>query len=116
MPHPAGRMGTLAIGVGNGLHRQLARLLPSLSSAALWRRVGVTPMLGVNDVATEVFSVADARKLVRFARAKHLGMLGMWALGRDRPCATPTAEASNRCSSVDSPAWAFSRSFGAFRG
>jgi hypothetical protein len=115
-PHPAGRMGTYAIAVGTGLHRQLGKVFPKLSSAAVWRRVGVTPMLGVNDVETEVFTLADARKLVAFAKKKHLGMLAMWSLGRDRPCSPPTSSTSSICSSVGAPAWAFSKALGAFRG
>lgn len=115
-PHPAGRMGALAIQAANGLHRQVRRLFPALSPAAAWRRVGITPMLGVNDVETEVFTLADARRLVAFARARHLGMLAMWALGRDHPCSPPTTHTSNLCSSVSAPAWAFSRALGEFRG
>lgn len=115
-PDPAGRMGAIAVGSAAGMHRQLAGIFRDVSSAARWRRVGITPMLGVNDVTSEVFTPADAGLVTAFARRNHIGMLAMWSLGRDRPCRPPSTEVSSHCSAIDAPAWAFSRAFAAFRG
>jgi hypothetical protein len=110
---PAGRMGDYAIQAARSTHRQLARLYPRRSGAARWRMVGITPMLGINDNPAEIFTTADATKLVAFAQAKRLGRLSMWSANRDAPCPAPSAVTQNTCSGVADPAWAFSRVFGA---
>lgn len=47
--------------------------------------MGVTPMIGVNDVTSEVFTPADAQLVEDFARSRNLGMLSMWSMARDTP-------------------------------
>ena len=47
--------------------------------------IGVTPMIGVNDVMTEVFTQASASQLATWAKAQSIGTLSMWSIGRDRP-------------------------------
>ena len=115
-PNPKGKMGRYAIQAGTAAHRQLTSVFAGTPTAALWRKVGVTVMIGINDVVTERTGLRDARMLVKWARRKHIGSLGMWALGRDRQCARPTRETRNNCSSVKQKPWAFSRALGAFRG
>lgn len=83
-----------------------------LSDEDAWGLLAVTPMIGVNDVATEVFTVADAREVGAFAREKGLAWHGMWSATRDRPCPggpKPTADAA--CSSVDQEPFDFTRAF-----
>ena len=46
---------------------------------------GRHPMIGVNDITTEVFTAADAQTLENYARSKGLGMLGFWSATRDVP-------------------------------
>ncbi len=69
---------------------QLTRLLPrygiELRPAQVWRRLGVTVMIGQNDVQGEHFTTADASGLVAFVRGKGMGRLSMWSLNRDQPC------------------------------
>jgi hypothetical protein len=108
----AGHMGDLAIRAARSTHRQLARLYPRLSDARIWRMLGATPMLGINDDKKEIFTVANAHQLARFATSKHMSRLAMWSLNRDAPCPSPTTQTSNTCSGVSSPRWAFSRAFG----
>src|SRR4029077_21128646 len=43
--------------------------LPS-SAAAGWWHIGVTPMLGVNDVTAQRFTTKDARELAKFVDAR----------------------------------------------
>jgi hypothetical protein len=109
-----GRMGDYAIKAARATHNQLARLYPDKSDAGLWRMVGVTPMIGINDDPEEIFTTANARQLTRFAKERRLGRIAMWSLNRDGPCPTPTQSASNTCSGVSAPKWAFSRIFEAF--
>ena len=116
-PRPAGQMGQYAIEAASATYAQLKRLYRSRSSSQLWRMVGVTPMIGVNDQADEVFGLTDARRLVAFARAKHLGRLAFWSGARDRACVGGIQRyPQDDCSSVSQRPWAFSLAFGAYRG
>ena len=78
-------MGEYAIDAANATFAQLTSLFASQGQSFGWNQLGVTPMLGVNDITTEVFTLADADRLETFARAKGLGMLSMWSLNRDNP-------------------------------
>jgi len=85
-PNPKGRMGDYAIMAGTNVFRQLKRGYGKRKTdAQLWSMVGVTPMIGLNDVTTETFDQSDARKLLVFAQKNRLGMLSIWSLTRDRP-------------------------------
>ncbi len=66
-------------------------------------RIELTPMIGVNDVVENVFTLDDARSLSRFVRTNGLGGLHYWSLGRDRPCAPNTSAVSPTCSSLPGP-------------
>ena len=47
-------------------------------------KVGITPMIGINDVQSEVFTVEDANQLMAFAKDNpDIASIGMWSLGRD---------------------------------
>jgi Glycosyl hydrolases family 18 len=113
-PNPQGQMGDLAISAGRGLAEQLASIYPKLSAARVARMVGVTPMIGINDVETEVFTLADAAKLVDYARSAGIGMLSMWQLGRDSQCSQPTTTTQLDCSGIAQQPWDFSKSLGAY--
>jgi hypothetical protein len=111
-----GDMGQYAIDAATATQKQLKGAL-GLSDEAAWKAVAVTPMIGVNDVKNEIFRVADAEQLVRFARTKKLGRLSMWSATRDKQCAGGTqASASAICSSVEQDALAFTKALGGYRG
>ncbi len=108
-----GDMGQYAIDAATATHAQVKGVL-GLSDAAAWKAVAVTPMIGVNDVAAEVFKVDDATQLAAFARSKGLGWLSMWSATRDKPCpGGPQNSASATCSSIRQDAFAFSKAFAA---
>ncbi|MGW2331278.1 chitinase [Streptomyces sp. NPDC001700] len=111
-----GDMGQYAIDAATATQKQLKRAL-KLSDEAAWKAVGVTPMIGVNDVKVEIFTVEDATQLVRFARTKGLGKLSMWSATRDKQCAGGAQKsASAICSSVEQDALAFTKELGAYSG
>lgn len=83
-PNPAGRMGDYAIQAATATQAQLRQALPGISDARAWSMIGVTPMIGLNDVTTEVFDQGEARELLAFADQKGIRMLSMWSLNRDR--------------------------------
>ncbi|MFJ4751404.1 chitinase [Streptomyces albogriseolus] len=113
-PAYSGDMGTYAEQAATATQAQLKDVL-GLGEAEAWRTVAVTPMIGVNDVVTEIFTVEDATQLVEFAKAKGLGRLSMWSGTRDRQCPEgekPAADAT--CSSILQDTFAFSKAFAAY--
>ncbi|MEU8823172.1 chitinase [Streptomyces sp. NPDC048636] len=111
-----GDMGQYAIDAATATQGQIKDAL-GLGDTAAWRTVAVTPMIGVNDVATEIFTVADAEQLVDFAKSKKLGWLSMWSATRDKRCPGGSQNsASPTCSSVEQEEFAFSEALGAYRG
>ncbi|MFD6289168.1 cellulose binding domain-containing protein [Streptomyces sp. NPDC060205] len=108
-------MGTYAEQAATATQAQIKGVL-GLSDSAAWKAVAVTPMIGVNDVASEIFKVEDATQLVNFAESKGLGWLSLWSATRDKSCAggtKPTADAT--CSSILQDANAFSKAFAAYK-
>lgn len=114
-PAYSGDMGDYAIQAATATQAQIKGVL-GLSEAAAWKAVAVTPMIGVNDVATEIFKVDDATQLVDFAKSKGIGWLAMWSAARDKACpggAKNTADAT--CSSIVQDPLAFTKAFAAFK-
>jgi len=110
----SGDMGSYAEQAATATQAQVKSVL-GLSDSAAWKAVAVTPMIGVNDVASEIFKVEDATQLVAFAKAKGLGRLSMWSATRDKQCpggAKNSADAT--CSSIVQDDAAFSKAFGTY--
>jgi chitinase len=72
---------------------------------SLWGKVGITPMIGQNDVLGEKFTLDDAAAVNQFAVANHVGLMSMWSMNRDANCVLPVPVTSNivrdNCSGVD---------------
>ncbi|GGQ23838.1 MULTISPECIES: glycoside hydrolase family 18 protein [Streptomyces] len=114
-PAYSGDMGQYAIQAATATQAQIKGVL-GLSDAAAWKAVAVTPMIGVNDVTSEIFTVADATQLVEFAAAKGIGRLAMWSSTRDKQCAAGAVNhADATCSSILQQPLAFTRAFGALK-
>ncbi|WP_304650871.1 chitinase [Tessaracoccus palaemonis] len=76
----------------------------SLGDREAWARIGATPMIGQNDVVSEVFSLDNARALNEFATEVGLGRMSMWSANRDRTCSDAYADVtvvSDSCSGVE---------------
>jgi chitinase len=106
-------MGAYATQAAQGTLKMLQGIFPSASYAM----IGITPMIGENDDAKEVFSAADASTVADFARSNGLGRLSFWSIGRDQSCggvATGAAKpaASPNCSGVSQSPLDFTRAFG----
>ncbi|MFE1379333.1 cellulose binding domain-containing protein [Streptomyces sp. NPDC058740] len=114
-PAYSGDMGQYAISAATATQAQIKGVL-GLSDAAAWKAVAVTPMIGVNDVSSEVFRVDDATQLVDFARSKGLGWLSMWSSTRDKQCASGAVNyADATCSSILQQPFAFTKAFAAYK-
>ncbi len=90
-----------------------------LNSKHVWNHMGVTVMIGQNDVAGERFSVDDAQGLVGFATQRGMARLSMWDINRDSQCGTNFAQVgvlSNTCSGVAQQLLQFTEVFGQVSG
>lgn len=97
-------------------HRQLGVIYKlqgiNLSASTLWSKIGATPMLGQNDVVTEIFTLEDAVALNAFALEQGVGRMSMWSANRDIMCGENYVDVkvvSDVCSGVKSPVSAFSQ-------
>lgn len=102
------------------LHAQVEALYADAgitrSSQEIWRLLGGTTMIGVNDVVQEVFTLDHAREVLAFAEVNQLGRLSMWSINRDQPCSDgpqPDAVFPN-CSSIEQEPFAFAEVFKAY--
>ncbi|HKN51153.1 MAG TPA: chitinase [Amycolatopsis sp.] len=104
--------GAKAIAAAKATQAQLKSLY-GLSDAAAWKKVGVTPMIGVNDSGNEIFYQKDATALVNFAKTVHLGMLSYWEQGRD---ANACNGALYKCTNVPQQPYEFGKIFRGYTG
>ncbi|MGW5636809.1 chitinase [Streptomyces sp. NPDC003832] len=108
-----GDMGGYALTAARAAHTQLRDVFGT-SSAAAWRGMALTSMIGVNDVAGETFTLQDAAQVRRFAQEKGIAWVSMWSTFRDQECEAGSAgedDARNDCSGVEQSAGAFAEAF-----
>ncbi|MEY2696383.1 MAG: hypothetical protein RL333_521 [Pseudomonadota bacterium] len=75
-----------------------------------YNHVELTPMIGMNDVSNEVFSLKDAATMTQWAKTNGIAGIHFWSVDRDTPCSS--AYASPVCSSVSTvPAWGYTQEF-----
>lgn len=97
-----GQMGLSAQQAASNTHNQVV-------AAGLTSSIGVTPMIGINDVNTEIFQLADAQGLLNFANANnYITRLSMWSVARDNGGCANQGFASPTCSGISQANWAFS--------
>jgi chitodextrinase len=97
-----GQMGLSAQQAASNTHNQVV-------AAGLTASIGVTPMIGINDVNTEIFQLADAQSLLNFANANsYITRLSMWSVARDNGSCPNQGFASPVCSGISQSNWAFS--------
>jgi hypothetical protein len=112
-------MGDAAISAGEAVFLQLKSLYEqsgnSLPDSLVWRKIGITPMIGQNDVQGEVFYLDDATDLAAWAVTKNINRLSMWSVNRDKPCASP-GDPLYSCSHIPQTLYEFSGIFGAAAG
>lgn len=104
--------GAKAIAAARATQAQVKTIF-GLTDAAAWKKVGVTPMIGVNDSRNEIFLQKDARALVNFAKTVHLGMLSFWSQNRDANACTG---ALYKCTNISQSPYEFARIFASYTG
>jgi hypothetical protein len=103
-----GQMGLSAQQAASNTHNQVV-------AAGLSASIGVTPMIGINDVNTEIFQLADAQSLLNFANANsYITRIAMWSVARDNGGCAGQGFASPTCSGISQANWAFSNIFKPF--
>jgi chitinase len=109
-----GDMGEYALTSAQAAHTQLREIFGT-SDADAWRGMALTSMLGVNDVAGETFTLADAAEVRAFAEEKGIAWVSVWAAFRDKQCAEDASatDALTTCSGVEQEDGAFGTAFGA---
>ncbi|RQG99209.1 lysozyme [Natrarchaeobius oligotrophus] len=65
------------------VQNQLGELWPEKSDAERWNMIGITPMIGQNDVEENVFSQEDAQYVLEQATDTGVRWLSFWELIRD---------------------------------
>jgi hypothetical protein len=107
-----GDMGDYAITSATATHTQLKKVF-GLSDAGAWQGMALTSMIGVNDVANETFSLADAAQVRSFAEEKEIAWVSMWSTFRDQQCEDGTSgdDAATNCSGVTQSSGAFAQAF-----
>jgi len=80
-----------------------------LDSQAVWAKIGLTPMIGVNEIPADVFSLQTAREFAAFASTKNVGRMSMWSVNRDTACTSDigVVTASHTCSGLSQESGAF---------
>lgn len=102
-------MGQAAVNAATNTHAQLASIYPSLTSGQIWKMQAMTMLPGIDDYPkkTEVSYLADAQAMLKFAQAKKMNFLSIWAIQRDNG-GCPGAIDSNTCSGITQNTWDFS--------
>jgi len=79
-PEPEGRMAAYVIASCENLRSQV------LSAGYSSPKIGTIPMIGVNDVQSEVFRITDAKNVFDFFHTTPwMSYTGFWSVNRDRP-------------------------------
>jgi Glycosyl hydrolases family 18 len=86
----------------------------NVSSSAAYGMLGVTPMIGQNDSAGEIFTLADASTVESYASSQNLAWTSFWSEGRDNGGCSGSTSASSSCSGITQNTGQFTQIFQAF--
>lgn len=109
---PATKMGIDALVAVQNVKKDLV-------SIGLLTKIGITPMIGVNDHSPEVFTKQDAQQVIKYAELdRNIAELSMWSIGRDVSCpgGATGGGASPSCSGVEQQQYDFMKAFNTFTG
>lgn len=111
---PGESMGAASIRAAISAHKQLDEAYRNnnqqLGEHSLWRKIGVTPMIGQNDLLGEIFTLKDAQEINEFVIEKGVGRVSFWSANRDNSCGENFPDpnrVSNNCSGIDQETGAF---------
>jgi len=103
-PDPDGRMAAYVISSAENLRKQV------MTAGYASPKIGLIPMIGVNDVTSEVFRILDATWTRDFFKTTPwMTYLGYWSVNRDQPGAGQGANPFN--SGINQVSYDFSKTF-----
>jgi hypothetical protein len=71
-------MGTYAISAAEGTYNQLQNI--NMKNA----KIGITPMIGQNDIQDEIFTISNAKQVANWAKGKNwIRTIAFWSINRD---------------------------------
>ncbi|HVJ04480.1 MAG TPA: chitinase [Candidatus Saccharimonadales bacterium] len=84
-----------------------------LKDLGLNAKLGITPMIGMNDATGETFDAADAAAVLSYAqRNQNIALLAFWSVARDN--GSCSGRLAPTCSGISQKAWQFSHAFASF--
>lgn len=90
-------------------------VLKQVTMSGLKSTIGIIPMIGVNDINTEIFNLPDAHTLVEWAKtAAWVSRLSFWSINRDVANKTQQTTSSSTSSGIIQTSYAFSKIFNTY--
>ncbi|HEV3170681.1 MAG TPA: chitinase [Actinocrinis sp.] len=108
-------MGDAAVQALGAVAGQVASTF-GISTSAAYAKLGDTPMIGQNDSAGEIFTVADGATLESAAASDGIALLSYWDENRDNGGCPGQTSASGTCSGLSQNTGDFARTFQGFTG
>ncbi|MCP4181685.1 MAG: DUF5060 domain-containing protein [bacterium] len=99
------------INSAKSLAEQLTQLYPYKSQEQIWEMIGVTPMIGINDVQSEIVWQEDAYKVLEFAKDNKIKFISMWLTTRDHDATGKEGQVSPNHSGISQNEYEFTNIF-----
>ncbi|RQG99208.1 hypothetical protein [Natrarchaeobius oligotrophus] len=100
------------ISTAESTHDQLTEWFPDRDDDELYNMIGITPMIGENDVGG-AFYPEDAVEVLSYAQDNDIGLLSFWSVERDNgDC--PDGSVDAECSGIEQDDFEFSHTFNEF--
>jgi len=106
-------MGEYAADAATATKDQLASVYPGLSAIQLWSMIGITPVIGHNDLTGEIFTIQNATQVANFVRSRDSSHRPRWRFHRHTEYVNDADVHSNQCSSTTQVPYRFASIFGA---
>ncbi len=112
----SGTMGELSTQALSATYTQINSIYTKAGRSFSYQNLGCTPMIGVNDVSPEIFTIADMDTVLTFASQNKLGLLAFWDGQRDNIDPSASGETTwkpvnNANSGTNNPTGAYSQVF-----
>ena len=65
-----------------------------------YNKIELTPMIGINDVTDEFFTLEDIKTITNYINSKNLAGLHFWSYDRDTPCPAGQTYVSTECTFI----------------
>ncbi len=116
------RVNIMAMDYGHSVSDMYAAAVSAAQATRTWlnangfanTKIGITPMIGVNDSGGETFSLGNASSLTSWANSNGITEIAFWSVGRDNGGCPGGGAASPSCSGISQSNFQFSSIFHGF--